>query len=163
MEAHGIVVDPAIHFGKPCVKGTRIPVHAVLELVEAGISFDKIVKDHYPDLTIEDVEEVLANPTHESTSASTGRPCVWGYTLEGVYIIVVYEAVDAGTIRAGRETVIVSYKDQRRTFFLVQFPKQFENVLPVSAVEIPRRLIRKQNRGLHHEGASKRYTLLLAA
>ena len=59
MEAHGIVVDPAIHFGEPCVKGTRIPVHAVLELVEAGISFDKIVKDHYPDLTIEDVKSCV--------------------------------------------------------------------------------------------------------
>ena len=26
-------------------------------------------------LTIEDVEEVLTNPTSEGTSASTGRPC----------------------------------------------------------------------------------------
>jgi hypothetical protein len=34
-------------------------------------------------LTIEDVEEVLGNPTSEGTSASTGRPCAWGYTLEG--------------------------------------------------------------------------------
>jgi len=32
-------------------------------------------------------------------SQSTGRPCVWGYTLESVYIIVVYEEVDADTIR----------------------------------------------------------------
>jgi hypothetical protein len=40
-------------------------------------------------LSIEDVEEVLENPTSEGTSGSTGRPCVWGYTLEGLYIIVV--------------------------------------------------------------------------
>lgn len=34
-------------------------------------------------LALEDVEEVLANPASEGTSASTGRPCVWGYTPEG--------------------------------------------------------------------------------
>jgi uncharacterized DUF497 family protein len=50
-------------------------------------------------LALEDVEEVLANPTSEGTSASTGRPCVWGYTLEGVYINVVYEEIDPDTVR----------------------------------------------------------------
>jgi uncharacterized DUF497 family protein len=50
-------------------------------------------------LTIEDVEEVLSSPTSEGTSAFTGRPCAWGYTLEGVYIIVVYEEIDQDTIR----------------------------------------------------------------
>ena len=51
------------------------------------------------DLGIEDVEEVLANPTSEGVSASSGLPCVWGYTLEDVYIIVVYEQIDEDTIR----------------------------------------------------------------
>jgi len=50
-------------------------------------------------LTIEDVEEVLENPTSEGTSASSGRPCVWGYTLENIYIIVVYEEIDEDSIR----------------------------------------------------------------
>lgn len=52
-----IVVDPRIHFGQPCVAGTRIPVYAVLELVEAGIPFQEqeIVEKYYPDLTVEDV------------------------------------------------------------------------------------------------------------
>ena len=50
-------------------------------------------------LSIEEVEEALKNPTSEGTSASSGRPCVWGYTLEGVYIIVVYERIDEDTIR----------------------------------------------------------------
>ena len=47
------------------------------------------VREH--DLEIDDVEEVLENPTSEGVSDSTGRPCVWGYTLEGLYVIVVYE------------------------------------------------------------------------
>jgi uncharacterized DUF497 family protein len=50
-------------------------------------------------LSIEDVEEVLANATSEGRSESTGRPCVWGYTLEGLYIIVVYDQLDEDTIR----------------------------------------------------------------
>lgn len=54
-----IVVDPAVHFGKPCVRGTRIPVHCVLELVEEGVAFDVIVRDRYPDLSVEDVKACL--------------------------------------------------------------------------------------------------------
>ena len=50
-------------------------------------------------LTIEDVEEALTNPNSEGTSASTGRPCAWGYTLEGIYIFVVYDEIDEDTIR----------------------------------------------------------------
>lgn len=50
-----ISVDPNVHFGKPCVAGTRIPVQAVLELVREGLPFDTIVRDYYPDLTPADV------------------------------------------------------------------------------------------------------------
>ena len=55
MADYRIVIDPQIHFGQPCVAGTRIPVYCVLELVQAGIPFDEIVGDYYPDLTVEDV------------------------------------------------------------------------------------------------------------
>ncbi len=51
-----IAIDPNIHFGQPCVAGTRIPVYAVLELVQASIPFDEIVRDYYPDLTVDDVK-----------------------------------------------------------------------------------------------------------
>lgn len=50
-----ISVDPQIHFGKPCVAGTRIPVQSVLELVREGIAFAEIRKDYYPDLADEDI------------------------------------------------------------------------------------------------------------
>lgn len=49
-----IAVNPQIHFGKPCVAGTRIPVQNVLELVREGIAFSDIVREYYPDLTVED-------------------------------------------------------------------------------------------------------------
>ncbi len=50
-----IVVNPGIHFGKPCVAGTRIPVQSVLELVSEGLPWVEIVRDYYPDLLIEDI------------------------------------------------------------------------------------------------------------
>lgn len=50
-----IAVNPTIHFGKPCVAGTRIPVQSVLELVREGITFVEIVRDYYPDLDVEDI------------------------------------------------------------------------------------------------------------
>jgi uncharacterized protein (DUF433 family) len=51
-----ISVDPNVHFGKPCVAGTRIPVRDVLELLQAGHPFDEIVTDYYPDLEEADVQ-----------------------------------------------------------------------------------------------------------
>jgi len=51
-----IVIDSRIHFGKPCVAGTRIPIENVLELVQEGITFEDIITKYYPDLEIEDVK-----------------------------------------------------------------------------------------------------------
>ena len=45
-----------IHFGKPCVAGTRITVQNVLELINEGLSFDEIKNDYYPDLQTEDIK-----------------------------------------------------------------------------------------------------------
>ncbi len=50
-----ITVDPGIHFGKPCVAGTRITVQSVLELINEGLTFQEIIENYYPDLTIEDI------------------------------------------------------------------------------------------------------------
>ncbi len=54
-----IEVNPNIHFGKPRVAGTRIPVQSVLELVREGIPFEKIIQDYYPDLQIEDIRACI--------------------------------------------------------------------------------------------------------
>jgi uncharacterized protein (DUF433 family) len=51
-----IVMEPRVHFGKPCVAGTRIPVAAVLELIQEGIPFQEIIAAYYPDLESEDVK-----------------------------------------------------------------------------------------------------------
>ena len=54
-----IAVDPRVHFGKPCVAGTRIAVQDVLELVDEDIPFNQIISDYYPDLTVEDVHACI--------------------------------------------------------------------------------------------------------
>ncbi len=51
-----IVVEPTIHFGKPCVAGTRIPVADVLELIQEGISFEEIIAKYYKTLKLDDVK-----------------------------------------------------------------------------------------------------------
>jgi uncharacterized protein (DUF433 family) len=54
-----IAVNPGVHFGKPCVAGTRIPVQSVLELVREGLSFAEIIRDYYPDLEPDDVRACI--------------------------------------------------------------------------------------------------------
>ncbi len=54
-----IQVSPDIHFGKPCVAGTRIPVQTVLELVREAIPFETIIQDYYPDLKVEDIKACI--------------------------------------------------------------------------------------------------------
>ncbi len=54
-----IVVNPQIHFGKPCVAGTRITVQSVLELLNEGLSFQEVIQDYYPELTVEDIRACI--------------------------------------------------------------------------------------------------------
>ena len=54
-----ITLNPEVHFGKPCVTGTRIPVQSVLELVREGLSFAEIIRDYYPDLDPEDIRACI--------------------------------------------------------------------------------------------------------
>lgn len=54
-----ITADPAILVGKPVVRGTRIAVEFVLDLLATGWSFDDVLAN-YPGLTIEDVRACLA-------------------------------------------------------------------------------------------------------
>jgi uncharacterized DUF497 family protein len=46
----------------------------------------------------EEVDHVLLNPESTNTSDSSSRPCVFGYTPDGRYIIVVYEEIDANSV-----------------------------------------------------------------
>ena len=54
-----ISVDPAVAFGKPTVRGTRIWVGLILGLLADGASIDDILAD-YPQLVDADVRACLA-------------------------------------------------------------------------------------------------------
>jgi len=54
-----IVVDPKVLVGKPVVKGTRLAVEFLIELLAQGWSEADILKN-YPGLTREDIQACLA-------------------------------------------------------------------------------------------------------
>ena len=58
MDNH-ITSNSKICHGKPCIKGTRIMVSVILELLEAGYSFDKIL-EAYPQLSKEDIQACIS-------------------------------------------------------------------------------------------------------
>lgn len=53
-----IISDPNICNGKPCIVGTRIPVHIILDLLAAGEDINGI-KRAYPNISDEDIRACL--------------------------------------------------------------------------------------------------------
>jgi uncharacterized protein (DUF433 family) len=54
-----ITIDPAVRFGKPCVRGTRLTVGDVLGNLAAGSTEAELLED-FPQLSHEDVLACLA-------------------------------------------------------------------------------------------------------
>lgn len=54
-----ISVDPAICFGKPCIRGHRIWVSLILDLLAAGWSHREVL-DNYPGLEDADILACIA-------------------------------------------------------------------------------------------------------
>jgi uncharacterized protein (DUF433 family) len=59
MTVDRITIDPNIYGGKPCIRGTRITVTMILELIEDGLTFEHAIKDYYPQLTEQDIKACL--------------------------------------------------------------------------------------------------------
>jgi len=51
--------------GRPCIRGMRIRVTDVLELLSAGASYEEILKD-YPDLEREDILASIEYAAHQA-------------------------------------------------------------------------------------------------
>ena len=54
-----IIIDPNILVGKPVVKGTRIAVEFVIDLLAQGWT-DQEILQNYPGITLEDIQACLS-------------------------------------------------------------------------------------------------------
>jgi uncharacterized protein (DUF433 family) len=53
-----ITLDPDKCFGKPCIRGMRMPVASILAYLSAGMSVDEMLRQ-WPELEREDISEAL--------------------------------------------------------------------------------------------------------
>lgn len=54
-----ISVDPNVCFGKPCIRGTRIWVSLILDLLANKMTIEEILAE-YPQLTVDDIYAAIA-------------------------------------------------------------------------------------------------------
>ncbi|HVQ39981.1 MAG TPA: DUF433 domain-containing protein [Pyrinomonadaceae bacterium] len=64
-----ITIDPQVMVGKPVIKGTRLTVDYILNLMAHGAKSDEIIQE-YPDLTEEDIQACFLFATKALEDAS---------------------------------------------------------------------------------------------
>jgi uncharacterized protein (DUF433 family) len=71
-----ITSDPNILGGKACIRGMRISVSLIVNLIANGMTFEEII-DEYPDLEPEDIRQALryaAWATEDTVYVPVGVP-----------------------------------------------------------------------------------------
>jgi len=53
-----IVVDPAVRFGKPVIKGTRVPAELVIAKLAGGMTIQEVAEEY--EITPEDIHAALS-------------------------------------------------------------------------------------------------------
>ncbi|MBA7711841.1 hypothetical protein ES703_120807 [subsurface metagenome] len=53
-----ITLDPDKCFGKPCIRGLRMPVASILSYLSSGMTVEEILKE-WPELEQEDIRQAL--------------------------------------------------------------------------------------------------------
>ena len=61
MASERVTINPAQMGGVPCIRGLRIPVATVVDMVAAGMTTAEILAD-FPDLEAADIIEALRSP-----------------------------------------------------------------------------------------------------
>lgn len=59
MTTKRIIVDPKICHGKPIIKGARIMVWQILDLLKNGCDFNEIIKDYFPQISKDDIKACI--------------------------------------------------------------------------------------------------------
>lgn len=67
-----IAVDTAVMAGRPCIRGTRIPVTVVVGMIADGMSVEAVI-DEFPQLEVEDVRAAL----HYAARAADSYDLPW--------------------------------------------------------------------------------------
>jgi uncharacterized protein (DUF433 family) len=57
-----ITIDPKKCFGKPCIRGLRIPVASILAYLSSGMTFEEVLRE-WPELQSEDIHQALMAQT----------------------------------------------------------------------------------------------------
>ncbi|WLQ14386.1 DUF433 domain-containing protein [Hahella aquimaris] len=66
---HYIETKPDVMVGKPCIKGTRITVEAILEMLACGMSHSEIISD-FPSLNEAKIRAALMYAAHHIARGS---------------------------------------------------------------------------------------------
>ena len=64
-----ITIDSTVRSGKPCIRGLRITVYDILNMLASGMSYDEVLED-FPKLTLNDIFASLkyaADREHKTT------------------------------------------------------------------------------------------------
>jgi uncharacterized protein (DUF433 family) len=72
-----ISIDPNVCFGKPCIRGHRIWVSLVLDLLASGWSFDEILSN-YPGIDEADIRACIAYGAEMSRERYVDLPVASG-------------------------------------------------------------------------------------
>lgn len=65
--ASRIEVHPDVMIGKPCIRGTHVPVSLVLERLAAGQTFEQILAE-FPELTTDDITACVVYVSQDPTT-----------------------------------------------------------------------------------------------
>jgi uncharacterized protein (DUF433 family) len=69
-----ITIEPAKCGGHPCIRGMRIRVTDVLQLLSAGAPYEEILED-YPDLEREDILAAIEYAAHQTDHMALQGVC----------------------------------------------------------------------------------------
>ena len=53
-----ITLDPDKCFGKPCIRGLRVPIASILSYLSSGMTVDELLRE-WPELEREDISQAL--------------------------------------------------------------------------------------------------------
>ena len=75
------VSDPRVCFGKPTVRGTRIWVSLILDLLAGGMTMGELLEE-YPQLTTEDIRAAIAYGAEIRASATSCSPSRYPHEVQ---------------------------------------------------------------------------------